>query len=90
MVTKPFKLDGTKLLVNLDASGGEVRIEIVDESAKPIANYSGEHSAVARDVDQLRWSALWGSTDDLSSLDGKIVRLKFSLRNAKVYAFQFH
>jgi hypothetical protein len=89
VVTKLLKLDGSKLFVNLDARGGEIQVELVDESGEPIANYSGPHSAIARDVDELRWPAHWQSTDDWSLLRGKNVRLRFKIRNAKLYAFAF-
>jgi hypothetical protein len=87
VTTKPFRLDGTRLLVNLAARGGEVRIELLDESSQPIASYSGQDSAVAKDIDNLRWSPRWPG-GGLDSLNGKIVRIKFHMQNATVYAFQ--
>jgi hypothetical protein len=81
-------MEGTNLLVNLDARGGEVKIEVHDDSGQPIAGYSGPDAATAKDIDELRWSPEWRGTGDLSALQGKTVRLKFNLRKATLYAFQ--
>ena len=35
--TEPFKLPGTKLLVNVDAVKGELRVEVLDGEAKVVA-----------------------------------------------------
>jgi len=38
----------------------------------------------------LRLTPQWKSSGDLSSLKGKTVRLKLTLQNAKLYAFDFN
>jgi hypothetical protein len=88
VTTKPFKLAGTKLLINLNARGGELKIEILDGSGQPIAGYSGPDAATAKNIDELHWSPQWRGSSDLSALQGKTVRLKFYLRKATLYAFQ--
>lgn len=88
VVTRPFKLEGDKLMINVDAHGGEVSIEVVDETGLPLPGFSGDEAATAKKVDELRWQPHWNQHTDLSTLRSRIVRLKFHLRDAKLYSFQ--
>jgi len=85
VTTKPFKLQGDRLEVNIDAEGGEFRVEVLDEKGNPIEGYAAEQAKLYKDIDQLRLSPKWKGG---KGLKGKVVRLKFHLRNAKLYAFQ--
>src|SRR5262245_8100982 len=90
VLTKPFRLDGTRVAVNVEAQGGEVRMEVLEpqQTGIPITNYTKEDSTAYREVDELRLRPRWKNHSDLASLRGKIVRLKFYLNNAKLYSFQ--
>jgi len=89
IITKPFQLQGTKLELNVDAMDhGMMCVELLDESEKPIAEFSGENAEWFRGVDQLRFQPAWVNQADLTPLQGKTVRLKIRLRNASLYAFQ--
>ena len=88
VVTKPFKLEGRQLQVNVDAEKGWVKVELLDESGKRISGYSANAAKRYRGVDKLRFSPQWKSGGDLSQLEGKTVKLKFSLQNAKLYSFK--
>lgn len=89
IITKPFKLDGTKLEVNVDAKEGNMHVEVLDaDTANPIPGYTRELASGAKGVDDLRHRPRWKDQPDLSALKGKTVRLKFHLTNAKLYAFQ--
>jgi hypothetical protein len=88
VVTRPFKLEGDKLLVNVDASAGNVSIEVLDEAGRPIAAYSGKAAARAARVNELRWQPRWKDKADLSLLKNQTIRLKFTLVSAELYAFQ--
>ena len=81
IVTKPFKLGGDRLEVNVDAKDGWVRVELLDESGEAITGFS----STSKGVDELRLTPKW----DMSKLKGKTVKLKFTLQNAKLYAFDF-
>ena len=81
ITTKPFKLEGDKLEVNVDAKEGSLLIELLDEKDQPISGFSSK----SKGVDKLRLTPKW----DLSKLKGRSVKLKFTLQNAKLYAFQF-
>jgi hypothetical protein len=88
VVTKPFKLEGDKLLVNVDANGGEASVEVLDEAGQPLAGFSGDEVVPVTKRDELRWQLQWKKHTDLSTLRNKVVRLKFRLRDAKLYSFQ--
>lgn len=88
VVTKPLKLDGGELLVNVDARGGEVSVEVLDDSGRPLPGFSGDAVVSTPNVDELRWQPRWRGHTDLSTLRNRIVRLKFRLRDAKLYSFQ--
>lgn len=86
VLTKPLILEGKDLYVNLEAPAGEVRAEIVDAaSQKPLPGFSLRESSAVRG-DRLDGQISWGNSN-LASLAGKTVRLRFSLRNASLYAF---
>ena len=89
LTTKPLVFDGGKLQLNVDTSaGGTVRVEIQDAAGKPIEGFA------AADTDEingnyLRVSSTWNGDADVSSLAGKPIRLRFLMRDAKLYSFQF-
>jgi hypothetical protein len=81
-ITKPLTFKGTRLMLNV-AARGSLRVSILDDSGKEIPGF--ERAEVNGDwiSQEVRWSA------DLASLEGKPVRLKFDLRDAKLFSFQF-
>jgi hypothetical protein len=89
IVTKPFKLEGDRLEVNVDAKAGWVRVELLDENGKAIPGFSGAVAKQHKGADELRLAPKWKSDGDLSSLKGKTVKLRFTLQNAKLYSFGF-
>lgn len=86
--TKPFRLTGDSLQVNVDASAGEITIEVLDSRGKLIPEFSGNDAQTARNIDELRYQARWNGKRDLSALRGKTIQLRFTLRNASLFAFQ--
>ncbi|MFN0168840.1 MAG: hypothetical protein ACKV22_20635 [Bryobacteraceae bacterium] len=88
VLTKPIVVDGDNLRINLDASKGDVRAEILDAAGnRALPGYTMKESVAARGdhVDaELRWR-----TARISALKGRTVRLRFALRNASLYAFRF-
>jgi hypothetical protein len=89
LITPPLKFEGQRLELNLDTgAGGSGQVEILDAMGVPIPGFT------MADADQLngnnvRSLASWTGAADLSSLAGRIVRLHFRMRSAKLYAFQF-
>jgi len=86
--TRPFKLEGRRLEVNVDAEDGWLQVEILDEAGKAIPGFSGKDAPEYEAVDNLRFKPAWKNHKDLSVLSGKVVRVRFRLRGARLYAFQ--
>ncbi len=86
VLTKPLKLAGKRLLLNLDATKGQARVEILDDRGQPITGLSGNDAAVVTG-DDVCLPVAWKSTGDLSRLAGRTVQLKIHLRRAQLYAF---
>ena len=72
LLTKPFVCDGNRLFANLRAKNGSVKVETIPESV----------IVELKDVDSVKMSIC-----DTSSLCGKAIRLKFTLRNAEIFSF---
>ncbi|MEW4563215.1 hypothetical protein AB1K70_11855 [Bremerella sp. JC770] len=90
IVTKPFTFDGSQLSVNFATSAaGSIRVELQDESGKPIPGYSlaDAQETIGNDTSRvIRWNE---KGSDLSELAGQPIRLKIVLDDADVYSFQF-
>ena len=82
LVTRPFVLKGKDLCVNVSAPGGSIRVEVLDGEGKSLAAsepLSGDHP---------RGQICWAQ-DGLASLNGRDVKLRFTLRNASFYSYWF-
>ncbi len=95
VVTTPFKFDGRQLEVNADAADGHIEVEILEYKnayhsveVSPIPGFSRQDCRSIRS-DGVRNVVFWRDGCDLSGLRGKTIKLRFSLANAKLYAFQF-
>jgi hypothetical protein len=73
------------LYVNADARGGEVRVEVLDEGGRPIEPFSAVNCRGVRG-DGTRLPVSW-TRDSLASLAGQIVRFRFVVSGARLYAF---
>ena len=79
---------GSRLELNVDTSaGGSVRVELLTEDGRPIPGYSGVDSTW-QIGNSVRLPVSWPG-GDLRPLAGQPVRLRFIMRDAKLYAFQF-
>jgi hypothetical protein len=89
LVTPAIVFAGRRLELNFDGgAGGSVRVELLDGQGRPIPGYAGEH-AVALYGNSVRLPVRWAGDPDLGSLAGRPVRLRFLMRDCKLYAFQF-
>ncbi|MES2307653.1 MAG: glycosyl hydrolase family 32 [Verrucomicrobiota bacterium] len=86
LTTRPITFRGKHLFVNLMAPKGELRAEVLDEEGKVIAPFSLENS-ISFTGDKTRQRLTWKGIEDLSSLSGKRVKFRFSLKNGELYAF---
>ena len=96
LVTRAFSFSGRHLYLNLDdpipqaATGAacDVRVEILSANHEPIEAFSKDA------VDPIRsggreQQVSWKGNADVTSLVGRSIRLKFSIKSAKLYSFQF-
>ncbi|MDO8587008.1 MAG: hypothetical protein Q7T82_08200 [Armatimonadota bacterium] len=89
LVTAPFTFTGGSLRLNVNTSAsGEGRVAILDETDKQIPGFT------IKDCDYVNGDypakqITWKGKSGVSSLAGKPVRLRFEMRGAKLYAFQF-
>ena len=84
--TPPVIIKGTQMTVNVEptAADGEVRVQAVDETGKPLSGFAFADCAPVT-ADQVAALVKWSGK--LADLNGKPVRLEFSLKNARLYAF---
>ena len=98
IVTKPFIFSGNILALNMSTSAaGFVMAEFLYPDGSPVSGFSGE-SGYRMFGDNLEIRTLFrrGNKDsggtassDVSSLEGKPVRIRFTLRDAKLYSMCF-
>lgn len=88
LTTKPFIFDGNRLWVNTDASEGSVSVSIIDAERRPIPGFGARESTPLKGG-AVRQLVSWGGNADVRELAGRPIRLKFSLENARLYAFWF-
>ncbi len=85
LVTKPFLCEGEVLLINAAARGGSVTIAVLDEQGVQHEGF-GRIDCAVFDGDSVDHRVTWREVS-FASLRGKVVRLKFYLRNAHLYSF---
>ena len=89
MITKPFTFTGKELRLNVaTGAAGSVALEIQDAAGLPVPGFA---LADCRPIsgDDLDRAPLWKNGADVSSLAGKPIRLRWVLKDADVFAFQF-
>ena len=90
VLTKPLTFDGGNLALNFATSGaGGVQVEVQEADGTPIEGYTlADCSEIYGD--DLRFVVRWNDAGgDLRALAGRPVRLRFVLRDADLYSFQF-
>jgi len=88
LTTKPFRLEGTQLTVNIEAPQGALAVEVLDARGKPIPGYTFDECTAANSTDDLRFRPCWRNHGNLADLKGKTIQLRFRLKHATLYAFQ--
>ena len=91
LLTQPFRCDGEKLFINADIQSGSLQVEVLDEKGNPIKGLAAKSSRVifadtlAQESDG--WMQ-WKSKKNLQSVHGKLIQLRFILKNARLYSFR--
>lgn len=89
LLTKPVVFAGEKLAMNFATSAaGGIRVEIQDAEGKPIEGFALEdcQEQIGNEIERV---VTWQGGTDVSSLAGQPVRLRFVMKDADLYAFQF-
>jgi len=85
LLTRPLELDGSTLTVNARIDG-ELRVEVL-AAGRPLPGYSAAECLPVRG-DGLRRPVRWKEHVGIEELRGRIVQLRFTLRNGSLYAFR--
>ena len=83
--TRLLTIKGTALRLNIDASQGEARVQMLDESGKPIPGFRFSDSSAIK-VDSLDAPITWKRS--LIEVQGKPVRVEVYLHKAKLFALE--
>ncbi len=89
LTTPPLVFEGERLHLNaITGGGGFIRVEIQDAAGNSIPGYSVE-SADRVNGNSVAHAVTWKGEAAIDSLAGKTIRLRFVMRDAKLFAFQF-
>lgn len=89
ITTPPLCFGGNRLELNVQTKEeGDVRIAILDENQQPIVGFT-DSDASPISGSHIRKIVDWRGKTDLSSLTGKPIRIRFNMKNASLYVFQF-
>ena len=89
MVTKPLRFQGQALRLNMSTSAaGSLRVEIQTPDGVAIPGFSldDSHPVIGDDLDR---EVRWQDGADVSDLAERIIRLRFVLGDADLYAMRF-
>ncbi len=89
MITRPLRFEGGQLVINCSTAGsGRIRVEIQDSSGEPFAGYSlADCPAIMGD--EIEHVVSWKNGSNVSKLAGKVVQLRFKLKDADLYSLRF-
>jgi hypothetical protein len=86
LVTRPVRFAGGHLFVNVDAPGGELRVDALDREGRVIPGYDTARCAPIRG-NSTRAAVTWAGRADLAEIAGQTVRFRFHLNRGSLYAF---
>jgi hypothetical protein len=88
-VTKPVTFSGKTMAINYSTSAaGDIRVEIQDVNGKPLDGFRLEDCPEVFG-DSLERTVSWKAGNDLGKLAGRPVRLRFVIKDADLFSFQF-
>jgi len=89
IVTPLITFAGHRLELNVDCgAGGSIRVELLDEDDKPIEGHALD-DATALYENSVCVPVTWRTNDSVSALAGRPIKIRFVMRDCKLYAFQF-
>ena len=88
-VTIPFRFSGSELELNYSTSAtGFIKAEILDVNMHPVKGFRLT-DCVEKFGDEISGVVNWREDIQMSTLAGKIIRIKFFMKDADLYAFRF-
>jgi hypothetical protein len=89
LVTPPVVFAGKRLVLNLDASAmGSCQVGLLDAAGNDVPGFAVDTCDIIRG-NAVEKVVTWKGKSDLAALSGQAVRLRFVMRGAKLFAFQF-
>jgi hypothetical protein len=85
LTTHPLAFDAQELLLNVAAKNGELRVQLTNPQGDPIPGFQFQDCQPIT-ADAIAVPVKWSRP--LSELRGRPVRLEYSLRDAKLFAFE--
>jgi len=101
-ITRPFVFEGDELVLNV-AAEGSVKVGITNLPGMEVTGFNigltnppkipvtgfgiGDCDPIT--TDSVRHVVTWKGDSDVGNLAGQVVRLRFEMQNAKLYAFKF-
>ena len=85
LTTRPVRFSGRHLFVNASVDG-DLRVEVLDAAGRVIEPFSRD-LAVPIAGDGTRMAVQWTGQPSLAPLAGEVVRFRFTLSRARLYAF---
>jgi hypothetical protein len=89
ILTRPLVFEGDRFIVNFSTSAaGSVQVQLETSDGRPMAGFA---FADCPEVygDAVEHIVKWKQGSDVSTLAGKPIRLRITLRDADLYAFGF-
>jgi hypothetical protein len=83
METKPLRLGGPSLIINADASGGELRMVLLEADGRALAGFGLEDCEPLR-ADATRWTARWRSGASVPK--DRPVRVVVEMTSARLFS----
>ena len=88
LTTKPFTFEGDELILNAESAQGLVEAALLHPDGTPLSGFN-RSDCFPLNANGLSSRVQWKRNPSFSPLQGKPIRLKFYLQNAKLYCFQF-
>jgi len=86
LTTRPVTFRGKYLFVNIDDPQGELRVEVLDRDCRATRPFTSDNCVPVR-ADRTLHAVHWKGANDLANVAGKQVKLRFHLKNGRIYAF---
>ena len=88
VITRPIRIPGRRLFVNVDSPDGELRAGIVNASGGTVEGLGIEDCVPVRG-DHKRAEITWNGNPDLWPLTSKDVQIRFRLKKGSLYSYWF-